>query len=102
MKEAWLIAFFTASSASAGDCVLTIDRTPCPGKVSAARKPYAGVNPTVEVKKNVADAAACGKEAEKAAKIIRKNTLAAKKVTAKFDGVWVGGGRHYADNAACK
>lgn len=96
------IAAMISVSASAADCVLTIDRTPCPGKVAAARRPYAGVNPTREVKKNAADAATCAKEAENAAKIIRKGTLSAKKVTAVYGGVPVGRGRNFVDQAACR
>ena len=80
-----------------GICELTIDRTACAGKESAAYEPYKGkgtgdvkphcdkCNPTIE-KKPAKDAAECKAKAEDAAKIVRKGTLSGKKITAKFDG----------------
>ena len=99
MKKVILSAlFFISLSAQAGDCVLSINRTACAGKETAAYKPYNGKNPTEE-KKSVADAGACKAEAEKAAKIVRKGTLSKKVVTATFDGAAAGTA---SDEAACK
>lgn len=84
--------------AKAADCQLSIDRTPCPGKEAEARKPYSGKNPTEE-KTKAKDPEACLKDAEKAAKIIRKGTLTKKSVAAKFDGKDLGTKE---DSVACK
>jgi hypothetical protein len=86
------------SANAAPECTLTIDRTPCPGKEDAAKKPYAGKNPTEE-KTRAKDEASCIKDAEKAVKIIRKGTLSKKVATAKFDGKDLGSKE---DSAACK
>lgn len=75
-----------ATSAFAGDCELSIDRKPCPGKEAAAFKPYDGKNPTIEKKAKAVTLEACTKEGEAASKIVRKGTLAEKTVTIKFDG----------------
>ena len=80
---AQIVFAFGMSAAYAADCMLTIDRTPCPGKDAEARKPYAGKNPTEE-KTKAKDAEACTKNGERAAKIIRKGTLGKKVVTIKF------------------
>jgi hypothetical protein len=99
-----------SSFAFGGICELTIDRTPCAGKEAAAYEPYKGkgtgdvkphcdkCNPTVE-KKPAKDAAECKAKAEEAAKIVRKGTLTAKKVSAKFDGADAG---NASSNSECK
>ena len=92
------LALLISGSANAANCELTIDRTPCPGKEAEARKPYDGKNPTDE-KTKASDAAACLKDAERAAKIIRKGTLSKKVVVAKFSGAEIG---KKDDSAACK
>lgn len=101
MKKLFVLSVFTlvtANQAFAADCVISIDRKACAGKETEALKPYQGKNPTEE-KKSVTDEAACKSMAEKAAKIVRKGTLTAKKVTAKFDGKDVGS---FEDKAECK
>lgn len=102
MKTLTLVLFASAlvlgPVAHAAECMLSIDRTACEGKQEAAMKPYAGKNPTEE-KTKAKDAEGCMKDAEKAAKIIRKGTLTKKVVTATFDGKEVG---KKEDSAACK
>lgn len=88
-----------STSAFAGNCELTVTRDACPGKETEALKPYEGKKETQE-KKDVADEAACKAFATKTAKIVRKGTLASKKVTALFDGKAVTG--DFADTKACK
>ena len=88
MKKNMLIlaaSVFVGLHAFAGECVMTIDRTPCPGKEAEAREPYKGVNPTIE-KKGTADEKACLDLSKKACKIVRKGTLSKKSLTGKFDG----------------
>jgi hypothetical protein len=87
------------SAAFAGDCVLSIERTACPGKETEALKPYSGKNPTEEKKDKANSEADCSAEAEKAAKIIRKGTLSKKVVSAKFGGKEIG---KKEDSSACK
>lgn len=96
-----LLVFSAGQMAVAGDCVLTISRTACPGKQAEALKPYGGKE-TTEEKKSADDGAACAKAAEKAAKIVRKGVLSAKKVTATFGGAPVEGGKTFSGEAACK
>ena len=98
LSLAFVFALTLSPLFAKADCELTIDRTPCPGKEEAARKPYAGKNPTNE-KTKAKDAAACEKDAEKAVKIIRKGTLTKKVVTSKFDGKDL---PQKEDSAACK
>jgi len=90
MKLTAALVLFSSISAQAGDCVLKIAREACPGKETEAYKPYNGKKETEE-KKSAADEAACKKEADKAAKIVRKGTLSAKTVSATFDGKAVAG-----------
>lgn len=102
MKHLFLLlitATVSAPSFAAGECVLSIDRTPCEGKETEARKPYSGKNPTEEKKEKAKTEADCVKEGEKAAKIVRKGTLSKKVVTISFDGKEVGTKE---DSAACK
>ena len=98
-----LLTLFTlltcGSALAAGDCSLSIDRTPCEGKETDARKPYSGKNPTEEKKEKAATADECLKEGEKAAKIVRKGTLAKKVVTVSFGGKEVG---KKEDTQSCK
>jgi hypothetical protein len=95
---ALLVTAGIAQFAGAAECLLSIDRTPCAGKEAEARKPYGGKNPTDE-KTKAKDGEACLKDAEKAAKIIRKGTLTKKVVAAKFDGKDLGSKE---DSVACK
>lgn len=96
---ALLTATVCAPAFAAGECMLSIDRTPCEGKETEARKPYSGKNPTEEKKEKAKTEADCLKEGEKASKIIRKGTLAKKVVTVTFDGKEVG---KKEDAKACK
>jgi len=92
-------ALILSSSLFAGECVMTIDRTACAGKETEMLKPYNGKNPTVE-KKTVAALEECSALAEKASKIVRKGTLAGKKVTATFDGKALD--KEFTEKAECK
>lgn len=90
-----VLSFNTAYSA---DCEITTDRTPCTGRELETLKPYKGKNPTVD-KKSAKDEKECSAMAEKSSKIIRKGTLAAKSVTAKFGDKSFG---PFADKSECK
>lgn len=95
-----LFALTLTTAAYAGECTIITTRGSCPGKETETYKPYDGKNPTTETKK--ADSAAdCAKLAEKSSKIIRKGTLKDKKVTAKFDGADVEGGKAWTDEVTC-
>lgn len=75
-----------SQSAFAGDCVLSIQFTPCPGKEAEALKPYDGKNPAIEKEKKATTAEACIAAGEKRAPIVRAGTMTKKVVTASFDG----------------
>lgn len=95
-----LIAFsLISSSLFAGECVIKINRTPCPGEEAKALKPYNNVNPTSEVEKKATTPEACTAAAEKDHKIKRKGTLAKKITSATFDGKEV---FNKTDEVACK
>ena len=87
MKIKLLLAALTlvSTTAIAGECKIKVAREACPGKETEAFKPYDGKKETEE-KKDLADEAACAAFADKAAKIVRKGTLSAKKVTGSFAG----------------
>lgn len=85
-----LSGLFASQAVFAGECVLAITRTACPGKEAEAFKPYDGKT-TTEEKKKLSSAGACIKAGEGAARIIRKGTLSGKSVEAKFDGAAVAG-----------
>ena len=87
------------SSAWAGECKIKTAREACPGKETEALKPYDGKKETEE-KKDVADEAACSAWAEKSVKIVRKGTLASKKITASFGGKDLG--KSFEDKKECK
>ena len=90
LKEIGLaVALLLFSLQSQASCVLSIDRTPCPGKEEEARKPYSGKNPTTEQGK-AKDMDSCLREGERKARIIRKGTLGKKVVTVKFDDKVIG------------
>ena len=99
VKLAVIAALLCASNAYAGDCVVKIKRTPCPGKATEAFKPYNGKEETEE-KKSLADAKACEAEAEKSSKIVRKGVLTQKRTVASFDGKDLG--KSFTGNAECK
>lgn len=99
MKLLSLAFLFAVLSQSVfAECMLNIDRTPCPGKEAEAKKPYDGKNPTDEKVGKAKDEAACVAAGEKAAKIVRKGTLSKKLVKISFDGKAVGEKK---DEAAC-
>lgn len=79
------LAFSTFVQAK-DECVLSIDRTPCAGKETEARKPYSGKNPTEEKRGKATTEQTCLDEGAKAVKIIRKGILAKKVVTVTFAG----------------
>jgi hypothetical protein len=81
-----LSSILLSSAAFAGDCSITIDRTPCPGKEAEARKPYDGKNPTTDKAPKATTAEACIAEGEKSVKIVRKGTLSKKSAKITFDG----------------
>jgi hypothetical protein len=97
MKTLLLIAsLLAAASAQAGDCVVSVKRTPCPGKTEEAFKPYGGKEQTEETKS--ADSAdACRKLAADQCAIKRKGVLLSKEVKAKFGSTPVGGGANLCD-----
>lgn len=99
MKFAILFtAFISQYAFSAEKCLITTHRTACPGKEESMLKPYKGVNPTTD-EKEAKDAAECKKMSEESSKIIRKGTLAGKKVTAKYGKDSFG---PFEDKAECK
>lgn len=79
--------------------MINIDRSACPGKEAEMLKPYNGKNPTTE-KKTFGSVEECSKFAEKSSKIVRKGTLAGKKVTGTFDGKALEKG--FDEKAECK
>ena len=100
MKLFSLLVLATLVTQSAfGECMLNVDRTPCPGKEIEAKKPYDGKNPTDEKIGKAKDEAACTIAGEKAAKIVRSGTLAKKVVKISFDGKSLG---EKSDEKACK
>ncbi len=94
-----VFTFLFSTAAFAGDCVMKIERKPCPGKETDALKPYNGKNPTEE-KKSADSLEKCTKIAEDASKIVRKGTLSEKAVTASFDGKDLG--KPFTANSTCK
>jgi hypothetical protein len=73
-----MLFFLLSMNANASTCVLSVYREACPGKETQALAPYQGVNPTTQ--DGTADTeAGCRKNAEIAAKIVRKRIL--KKIT---------------------
>ncbi len=99
MKFAILFtALISQYAFSAEKCIITTNRTACPGKEKLMLTPYKGVNPTVD-EKDAKDAADCKKMSEESSKIIRKGTLAGKKVTAKYGKDSFG---PFEDKAECK
>lgn len=99
LKLTVIAAILFASNAYAGDCVIKINRTACPGKTTEAYKPYNGKVETEE-KKSLADQKACEAEAEKASKIVRKGVLTQKRTIASFDGK--DSGKSFTGTAECK
>ena len=93
-----LTALVSQLSFAAEKCVITTQRTACPGKEKEMLKPYKDKNPTVD-EKEVKDAAECKAKAESDSKIIRKGTLAGKKITAKYGKESFG---PFEDKAECK
>lgn len=101
-KISLLILAFTLSAATttlAGECKIKIAREACAGKETEAFKPYDGKKESDETKQ-LADEAACGAFADKSSKIVRKGTLASKKVTANFGGKDLG--KTFEDKKDCK
>lgn len=99
VKGITALLIFCSTTAFAGECVLTIKRTACPGKEAEAFKPYMGKVETKE-KKEAATENACGELADAASKIVRKGTLSEKHVMASFDGKDLG--KAFSNKADCK
>lgn len=87
-----LVVALGPSSAYAGDCKVTVARTPCPGKEAESFKKCNGAKSCDEVKKS-ASAEACAKEAQKECEIFRPKITKSKVVTATFDGKSVQDGK---------
>jgi len=98
-KSGLVFALFYSQIAHAGVCELTIERIDCPGKKFEALQPFEGENPTHE-KLKLETEAICLEKAEKPAKIIRRQVLSKKTVTAKFDGKDLG--KTFTDSVPCK
>lgn len=94
-----VVAILLTSNAYAGDCVIKIKRTACPGKSTEAFKPYNGKEETEE-KKSANDQKVCETEAEKASKIVRKGVLSQKRTVASFEGKDLG--KSFTGTAECK
>jgi len=94
----------------AADCVLQVTRTACPGEEKESFSKCNGAA-GCEEKKPAASAAQCISKAKSSCANSRLTITKAKKVTAKFDGVDLEGGKDfcsghpdypYASKSACK
>jgi hypothetical protein len=94
------LSFVSSMAMAKGECAYKTAREACPGKETEALKPYDGKKETDD-KKEVDDEKACLSLAEKSAKIVRKGTLASKKVHAvTFAGKDLG--KTFEDKKDCK
>lgn len=86
------------TAAMAGECVLNVTRTACPGQEATSYEKCGGEPSCEEVKKS-ATAEACAKEALKACENSpeRQKTTKSKSITAKFDDAPVEGGKNFCD-----
>ncbi len=112
-KCAYVVAFLLVSGAgvaSAADCVLQVTRTACPGEEKESFSKCGGTA-NCEEKKPAISAAQCASKAKADCANSRLTVTKNKKVTAKFDGADVEGGKDfcvghpdypYASKAACK
>lgn len=98
------------SVASAADCVLQITRTACQGEEKESFSKCNGAA-SCEEKKPAISAAQCASKAKTSCANSRLTVTKYKKVTAKFDGVSIEGGKDfcaghpdypYANKPACK
>ncbi len=99
-KSIMMFGLLCALSASsfAGECVLDVTRTACPGKEAESYKKCDGKQSCTETKKT-GTAAACAKEAVKACDNIGDRQLITKSkvITATFNGEKVEGGKDFCD-----
>lgn len=85
-----------ATTAIAGDCVLNVTRTACPGKEAESYKKCDGKQSCEEMKET-SSAEACAKEALKACDNARLDITKSKVITASFDGAPVEGGKNFCE-----
>ena len=85
---------FGSMSAMAGECVLNVTRTACPGQEKESFSKCEGKASCTE-QKTVADAAACSAAATSACANSRTTVTKYKKVTAQLDGTPVQGGKDF-------
>ncbi len=87
-----------ATPAYAGDCVLKVTRTACPGKEAESYKKCDGKQSCEEFKET-ASIEACAKETLKACDNVgdRQQQTKSKVITATFDGAPVEGGKNFCD-----
>lgn len=80
-----IMIFIFIPTSMAAECVMKIKREACPSKSADAYKPYNGQVETEEVR-DVESFKECEQAAHRASIIVRKQIIAAKTVTAHFDG----------------
>jgi hypothetical protein len=112
-KGAFAVALFLCASgvAYAGECVLHVTRTACPGQETVSYSKCNGAQ-SCDEKKSAASASQCAAKAKKeGCANSRYEITKYKKVTATYDGVPVQGGKDfcvghpdfpYANKAECK
>jgi len=93
---ALFIFCLTCNSAFAGECVIHVTRTACPGKELESYKKCNGKQSCEEIKET-ATAEACGNEALKACENARLDITKSKVITATFDDQPVDGGKNFCD-----
>ncbi len=95
----FFLTFFStaATTAIAGDCVISVTRTACPGKEAESYKKCDGKQSCEELKET-ASAEACAKEALKACDNARVEITKSKVITASFDGASVQGGKNFCED----
>lgn len=102
MKKSIISVFIVLSilsipkAALAGECVLSVTRTACPGKEVESYKKCSGKQSCEEIKET-GSADACAKEAVKACENARLDITKSKLITAKFDDEAVEGGKDFCD-----
>jgi len=110
-KSVCAVAFLLVSGfAFAGDCVLHVTRTACPGQETESFSKCGG-KASCDETKPAPTAALCASKVKAACENNRKQTTKYKKITATFDGAAVENGKDfceghpdypYAKKAACK
>lgn len=90
-----VLGLLTGQSSYAGDCTLHVARTSCPGKESESYSKCKDSKAECDESKQTGSAEACAKEAVKACQNKRHDVTKDKKVTAKFKGQAVEGGKDF-------